>query len=97
MLAALIFLNAALPPLLAIDPKPPTFVVSAEPLPRGAVASFGVPHNPFANPYYPYTAAYTPEGSFRVAVGDGKDVRMWAWHAEGTPCRNTSSPGTRTR
>src|SRR4029453_9417013 len=30
---------------------------------------------------YPFTAGYSDEGSFRVAVPDGKDVRVWTWHA----------------
>jgi WD40 repeat protein len=84
MFALFLLLDAALPQLLDVPAEPPALVVSGEALPPGAIARFGIPHRPFPNYHYPFTAGYSDEGSFRVAVGDGKDVRVWTWHAATT-------------
>ncbi len=66
---------------LAAAQERPDLVLSGEALPPGAVARFGIPHKPFPDPRYPFAAGYSDEGSFRVAVPTGKDVRVWTWHA----------------
>lgn len=76
--AALVVLDLA----LFVRLEPPDLRLSGEPLPAGAVARFGVPHPPAPNWHYPSAAAFA-EASFRVALGDGKDVRVWAWHPPG--------------
>jgi WD40 repeat protein len=54
-----------------------TLVVRGDPLPPGAVARFGIPgihQNEFI-----VAGGHTPAGSFRVAVAQQKDIRVWAW------------------
>lgn len=63
--------------------EPPDLRLSGEPLPPGAVARFGVPHNPSQYPTQPSAAAFADDGSLRLAVTDDKDARVWAWHPPG--------------